>query len=127
MTASRSLLVLLVLAFPSVAGAQSGRGDVGGYVRLSGPDNDSLQVTVEITRLADPPERHVMTSDPGDIYHRYQFKDIRMGEYKVRITALGYAPYETTLLIGSDFQGRLAVCLRRKGEVPNREHPTMCG
>lgn len=107
--------------------AQSGQGDLTGFIRLSGRDNDALRVTVEITRLSVPPERHVMTSDSGDIYHRYAFKRIRMGEYRIRISAPGYVPYETILLLGSDMQGVLAVCLRHKGEIPNRSSPTMCG
>lgn len=127
MTAIRFLAVLSALALPSTLSAQSGRGSFGGYVELSGPDSDSRRVTVEIVRLGARPERHVVTSDSGDIYHRYSFKDIRMGEYSVKISAPGYVPYETTLLIGSDFQGRLAICLRKKGEAPERRSATMCG
>lgn len=127
MSGSRAVLFLALLFLPPGLAAQSGRGDISGYVKLSGPDNNRLRVTVEITRLGDRPEHHTMDSDSGDIYHRYAFKDVRMGEYTVRISAPGYVSYETTLLIGSDFQGVLAVCLRRKGETPDRSSPSQCG
>ena len=123
----RALLLASMLLLPSVLQAQSGRGDISGYVLLSGPDNDRLRVTVEITRLGDTPVHHTMDSEAGDIYHRYAFKNVRMGEYNVRISAPGYSPYKTTLLIGSDMQGVLAVCLRRKGETPVRTSPGQCG
>lgn len=123
----RVLLLVSWLLIPAILQAQSGRGDIRGYVKLSGPDNNRLRVTVEITRLGNRPEHHTMDSDLGDIYHRYEFKDVRMGEYSIRISAPGYVSYETTLLIGSDFQGVLAVCLRRKGETPDRSSPSQCG
>lgn len=119
-------MLFSALSLPGVLLAQSGRGDIGGYVTLSGRDNDELRVTVEITWLGKPSEHHAMTSDSGDIYHRYEFKKVRMGEYSVRISAPGYVPYETVLLIGSDMHGVLAVCLRKEGEIPNRSSPTMC-
>jgi hypothetical protein len=127
MSLSRMAVLLAMVSLSSSLQAQSGQGDLTGFIRLSGRDNDALRVTVEITRLSVPPERHVMTSDSGDIYHRYAFKRIRMGEYRIRISAPGYVPYETILLLGSDMQGVLAVCLRHKGEIPNRSSPTMCG
>lgn len=119
-----SLYILLLL--PATLAAQSGRGDLSGYVRLSGSDNDSLRVTVELTRLGDPEASHRFTSAPGDIYHRYAFRRVQMGEYRVTIAAPGYQAYETTLLIGSDYQGTLAVCLRPPGAKPSRKGPTGC-
>jgi hypothetical protein len=126
-SSARIVILALALSLPSGLLAQSGQGDLAGFVRLSGRDNDAVRVTVKITRLSSPPQRHVMTSDSGDIYHRYAFKRIRMGEYRIRISAPGYVPYDTILLLGSDMHGVLAVCLRHKGEVPNRSSPTMCG
>jgi len=126
MSLSRTAVLLAMLSLSSSLQAQSGQGDLAGFVRLSGRDNDALRVTVEITRLSSPPQRHVMTSDSGDIYHRYAFKRIQMGEYRIRIMAPGYVPYETILLLGSDMHGVLAVCLRHKGEIPDRSSPSMC-
>jgi len=127
MALARKAVLLAMLSLSSSLQAQSGQGDLTGFVRLSGRDNDALRVTIEITRLSSPPQRHVMTSDSGDIYHRYAFKRIRMGEYRIRISAPGYVPYETILLLGSDMHGVLSVCLRHEGELPNRSSPTMCG
>lgn len=124
---ARTGLVLLALMLPpSALTAQSGRGDLRGYVLLAGADSDTLRVTVEILRLGEPQERHRVISDSGDIYHRYEFTRVRMGEYRVTIAAPGYRSYATTLLIGSDFQGTLAVCLRRPGSEPVRRGPSGC-
>ena len=123
----RSIMAIVLLLGPAALFAQSGRGDLSGFVMLSGPDNNHTLVTVELTRLGDQPERHRMVSDSGDMYHRYHFKSVRMGEYDVVISAPGYVPYRTTLLIGSDMRAALAVCLRHPDEVPDRSRPLQCG
>ena len=46
----------------------------------------------------------------------YDIREIRMGEYALRISAPGYASYETTLLIPSDFECRLATALKKAGK-----------
>ena len=116
LSAAAALCVALCCA--AGAGAQSGRGMMHGYVEFEGVSyNDlpasRLRAKVELHGLGE--YNHEEYAAETDGHGLYDVREIRMGEYALRITAPGYAPYETRLLIPSDFECRLATALKKAG------------
>lgn len=98
------------------ARAQSGRGMMHGYVEFEGVSwNDlpasKVRAKAELRGLGEF-NHGVYTAETGE-HGSYDIREITMGEYQLRVTAPGYKPYETRLLIPSDFECRLATALKK--------------
>jgi hypothetical protein len=112
------ILFALLLCAPLVASAQSGRGLMHGYVDFDGVSYNDLPASkvrakVEL-RGSTEYNRGVVYKTETDEHGLYDLKSISAGEYVLRISAPGYASYETALLIPSDFECRLATALKKE-------------
>jgi hypothetical protein len=72
----------------------------GATVELEGDQNNDRLRTV---RLSTKTERD----------GKYSIKDIPYGDYTLRVSAEGYAPYEIKLYVGSDMLTQIHVRLRK--------------
>lgn len=110
-------LFALLLCAPVVATAQSGRGLMHGYVDFDGISYNDLaasKVRAQVTlRGSTEYNRAVVYQTETDEHGLYDLKSVSAGEYVLRISASGYATYETAILIPSDFECRLATALKR--------------
>ncbi len=111
------LFSLFLLDSTSPSSAQSGRGLMHGYVAFEDVSyNDmatgDVHATVEL-RTEQGGDRGAYTAKTNE-HGSYDFPSIAMGEYLLRISAPGYATYETRLYIPSDFECKLAVILKKK-------------
>jgi len=110
-----SAIVLLLLA-SSRPGKQSGRGLMHGYVAFD--DYSYNQVTegaiqAKIELRGKTEFNHGAYTAMTDRHGAYDIPAIGMGEYTLRITAPGHAPYQIDLYIPSDFECRLAIMLKK--------------
>jgi hypothetical protein len=112
------LAVVALLAFATrSASAQSGRGLLSGFVSDSATAANGIAgARVELRAPTgwqrskeDPKTTVVFTNGTGN----YSTPLVRMGEYALRITAEGFEPYETTMLIGSDMHAVLGTILKK--------------
>jgi hypothetical protein len=101
----------------AVASAQSGRGSMRGYVDFEGISYNDMPASKVRARVE---LRGIGEYNGGQFYKvetdehgLYDFGSISLGEFKLTISAPGYATYETTLLIPSDFECRLATALKK--------------
>lgn len=121
----RRLSVRLALLFTSLllvappSRAQSGDGGLRGFVTDSvSAANGIVGARVELRELyvwysaKARPATHVTNTDATG---NYSFPRVRMGEYALRVTAEGFEPYETTLLITSDMAAILGTLLKKSG------------
>lgn len=126
-------LLLLTLSILCVSTrAQSGRGGLRGFVTdsVSAP-NGIAGARVELRELyvwnrpEAKPDMHVVLTDRTG---NYEIRVVRMGEYALRVTAEGFMPYETTLLITSDMNATLGTLLKkqkqRKSALPRSRSKT---
>jgi hypothetical protein len=110
----------------AVASAQSGRGSMRGYVDFEGISYNDMPASKVRARV----ELRGTGKYNGDVLYKvetdehglYNFGSIGLGEFKLTISAPGYTTYETTLLIPSDFECRLATALK-KAHVKTRAKP----
>lgn len=115
MRASATLAACVLLCC-AVASAQSGRGMMHGYVEfedISYNDLPASNVRAKIELRGATKFNHGAYTAETDGHGIYEIKLITMGEYTLRISAPGYQTYETTILIPSDFECRLAVTLKQ--------------
>jgi hypothetical protein len=108
--------VPILLLSSGVTFAQSGRGLMHGYVAFEDVSyNDlaegKLHATIELRALGEGNESVYTTKT--DERGSYDLSPISMGEYELRISAPGYASYETRIYIPSDFECRLAIMMKR--------------
>jgi hypothetical protein len=122
------LIALLMLSLCCVAHAQSGRASMRGYVDFEGISYNDLPASKVRARV----ELHGVTEYNRDVIYKtetdehglYNFGSIGLGEFKLSISAPGYTTYETTLLIPSDFECRLATALKKtRGKTSARTKP----
>lgn len=112
------LLTSLVLAAPS-SRAQSGDGGLRGFVTdsvsaangIAGARVELRELDVWYSATAKPATHVTKTDETGN----YSFPKVRMGEYALRVTAEGFEPYETTLLITSDMAAVFGTLLKKSG------------
>lgn len=114
----KTLIALLLLSLCcAVASAQSGRGSMHGYVDFEGISyNDmpasKVRARVELRGTGEYNAEQLYKTET-DEHGLYNFGSIGLGEFRLTISAPGYATYETTLLIPSDFECRLATALKK--------------
>lgn len=111
------LIALLMLSLFCVAHAQSGRASMRGYVDFEGISYNDLPASkvrarVELRGVTEY-NRGVIYKTETDEHGLYNFGSLGLGEFRLSISAPGYATYETTLLIPSDFECRLATALKK--------------
>ena len=105
--------LLLTGARPSM---QSGRGLMHGYVAFQDfsynqVSEGAIKAKIELRGRGES-GRGAYTAET-DRHGGYDIPAIGMGEYTLRITAPGHAPYQIDLYIPSDFECRLAVMLKK--------------
>jgi hypothetical protein len=121
MKASPSSLLRLVLFVVSLSTlslivvAQSGRSWMNGFVYADSDITGLTGATVELVGdQGNARLRSVRLSTKTDQRGEYSMKDIPYGEYRFRVSAEGYEPYEIMLYIGSDMLTEIHVKLRKK-------------
>jgi Tfp pilus assembly protein PilX len=117
----RSLRALALLALLGLTGArsasQSGRGLLHGYVAFEDVSYNevtqgAIRAKVELRGSGEFNSKSVYSAET-DRRGAFDLPAIGMGEYVLRITAPGHAPYQIPLYIPSDFECRLAVLLKK--------------
>lgn len=113
-----ALAASLSLAAAVAARAQSGEGTLRGYVTdrataANGLAGARVELRAVLTRAGEKgPRSHVVVTDRTG---NYSTGRVRMGEYVLRITAEGFEPYETTILISSDMEAVIGTLLKKSG------------
>lgn len=112
-----SILAAGLALAAGAACAQSGRGSLHGYVAFADVSYElaaaqHLHAHIALRDYHEPGKgpRETDTDDHGI----WDLPGVRMGEYRLKITAPKYRPYETILYVPSDFDCRLAVMLKRR-------------
>jgi hypothetical protein len=111
-----ALVTLSAFAFPQMAHAQSGRGWMDGFIKRERWTQPAAGATVELTPLvplSSAPKLVAKANDRGE----YELKDIRYGEYTLRVSAEGCRPYQIELYIMPDAQTKLHVLLKKEKET----------
>jgi len=111
-----SLVIPLVVATPR--GAQSGHGQMHGYVEFEDVSYNevsegAIHATVVLRGSLEANRGSVYTAKT-DNHGSYDLPRIGAGEFTLTISAPGYASYKTDILIPSDFQCQLATALKKK-------------
>lgn len=123
MSISRLQLSHLALVIPlAMAGpprAQSGHGQMHGYVAFEDVSYNEvtegkIHAKVELHGSSEANSRSVYTAETSN-RGLYDFPSIGAGEFTLTISAPGYTTYRAELLIPSDFECKWAVMLRKKG------------
>ena len=111
----RIAMLIIMLSSLALAGAQSGRSWMNGFVFA---DSDTRGLPgAKVTLTGDENSdrlRQVRIEADADQDGKYSIKDIPYGEYKFRVTAEGFDPYEIRLYIGSDMLTQIHVKLKKK-------------
>lgn len=107
-------LVITLAILSQMAGSQSGRSWMNGFV-FADSDTRGLQgANIELTGdRSNERLRSVRLSTKADQQGKYSINDIPYGEYTFRVSADGYKPYEIVLYIGSDMLTQIHVKLRK--------------
>jgi hypothetical protein len=109
------------LILTATSPAQSGRGLMHGYVAFEDVSYNEMsegKVHAKVELRADSNSSTAAYTAETDNHGSYDFNPIALGEFVLRITSPGYAPYETRLYIPSDFECRLAVLLKKAPPKP---------
>ena len=107
------LIALSILA--GIAGAQSGRSWMNGFVFADSDTRGLPGASVElIGDQSNARLRSVRLSAKTDQDGKYSIKDIPYGEYTFRASAEGFEPYEIRLYIGSDMLTQIHVKLKKQ-------------
>lgn len=97
--------------------AQSGRGSVHGYVAfedLSYVEVSEKNVHATIELRGNTEFNHEVYTAKTNEHGSYDLKSIPMGQYVLKISALGYRVYQTEIYLPSDFTCSLAVMLKKE-------------
>jgi hypothetical protein len=100
-----TLIASMLLA--GAAYAQSGRSVMRGFVAFEGVAYVDKQPRAKVELCANTTET--------DEHGFYELKIASLGECKLRISAPGFATYEISIYMPSDFVGNLATLLKRDG------------
>ena len=101
-----------VLLLPAAAVPQSGQAGFHGWVAFDGVAYVDKQPTATVELLPTAPGSHGGYHTQTDEHGFYHFDRISLGEFRLRISAPHYRPYETDLYVPSDFVGNLATLLK---------------
>ena len=112
--------VLVLMLFAAIHGLpQSGRGSMHGYVAFEDVSYNELSAgklhaIVELRSItaANKGGYNTQTNNTGS----YDFPQLSLGEYVLRITAPGYKTYQTEIFIPSDFNCSLATMMKRQSK-----------
>ena len=109
-------LVLMLVAVTNAL-PQSGRGSMHGYVAFEDVSYNELSAgklhaKVELRSITEANKGvyNTQTNNTGS----YDFPQLALGEYVLRITAPGYKTYQTEIFIPSDFICSLATMMKRQ-------------
>jgi hypothetical protein len=111
-------LLLTFFMFSGAASAQSGRGAMHGYVALQDVayvDMARQKVPTKVELRGNTEFNKSVYTTQTDEHGSYDFKEVPMGEYVIRISRPGYRVYEAEIYIPSDFLCNLATMLKREG------------
>jgi hypothetical protein len=108
-----TLVTFSVFLFPQMTYAQSGRGWMDGFVVRESATSAAAGATVELTALA-PRSGSGKLVAKADDRGEYKFKEIPYGDYRLRVCADGYMPYQIEIYIMPDTNTRIHVSLRKK-------------
>jgi hypothetical protein len=113
---SNKLVIAVVgglwLFCPRPVSAQSGRGWMDGFVVHESATKAAVGAKVELTALAPRSGSGKLTAK-ADEHGEYKFKEIPYGDYKLRVSSAGYAPYQIEIYIMPDVQTKLHVRLKK--------------
>lgn len=108
------MLFAITRGFP-----QSGRGQMHGYVAFEDVSYNELSAgklhaKVELRSITEANRGgyKTETNNTGS----YDFPQLSLGEYVLRITAPGYKTYQTEIFIPSDFNCNLATMMKRESK-----------
>ena len=111
-----AVILAAMLSVGITAVSQSGRGLMHGYVAFEDVSynelsNGKLHAKVELRSVSEG-NQGVYTADTNNT-GSYDFPEISMGEYVLKISAPGYKTYQTELYIPSDFNCSLATMMKK--------------
>ena len=92
------------------AWAQSGRATMGGYVAFEGVAYVDKQPVAKVELLREG--KVVATTQTGE-HGEWEFRPAPLGEFTLRITAVGFKPYEAEIYLPSDFAGRIGTMMKK--------------
>jgi len=112
---SRFLLipVLGILAHAPAAAAQSGRATFNGWVAFEGVAYVDSQPRATVVLRATQESNHSVYRAKTDEHGFFHFDGISLGEFVLHIEAPHFKPYEIAVYVPSDFEGNLAILLKR--------------
>jgi hypothetical protein len=116
-----SPILAVLIAFISTAHAQSGRAVWSGWVSFDGVAYVDKQPAAKVELFRpDDLKTAVATTETGEHGH-YDFTPSPLGELVLRISAPGYATYETTIYLPSDFAGNLGTLLKKSANLTTQK------
>ena len=106
-------LALSAFCCPTSTYAQSGRGWMDSFIVHESATNAASGAKVELTALA-PRSGSGKLSTKANARGEYKLKDVPYGDYLLRVSSEGYAPYQIEIYVMPDVQTRIHVRLKKK-------------
>jgi hypothetical protein len=107
-----AVVLLSLFLVPGMTDAQSGRGWMDGWVFLETATKGAAGATVELTVIASSSNIRKLVAKT-DERGEYKFKEVPYGEYRFRVTAPGYQPYQIDIYMPPDMHTKLHVRLKK--------------